>query len=199
MKRSLACSLTILALACGVAHADGSGTLYQDGKPLALVSAYAYRGPDPFEKTKEITTIVFSDICDSTATLERIGDAEWTRVVRGHNERIRTVIDRFRGPFEPEKYEDTYREALLDVIDRKRKGKEVHVEAEPEREEPTDLLEALRASVEAHGRRGRESRRRNGSLGELTKAELEKRARKAGIEGRSSMTKDELVDALEAR
>ena len=61
MKRSLACSLTILALACGVAHADGSGTLYQDGKPLALVSAYAYRGPDPFEKTKEITTIVFSD------------------------------------------------------------------------------------------------------------------------------------------
>ena len=45
----------------GVAHADGSGTLYQDGKPLALVSAYAYRGPDPFEKTKEITTIVFSD------------------------------------------------------------------------------------------------------------------------------------------
>ena len=61
MKRSLAASLTILALACGVARADGSGTLYQDGKPLALVSAYAYRGPDPFDKTKEITTVVFSD------------------------------------------------------------------------------------------------------------------------------------------
>jgi hypothetical protein len=61
MKRSLGYSLAILAFACGVAHADGSGTLYQDGKPLALVSAYAYRGPDPFEKTKEITTIVFSD------------------------------------------------------------------------------------------------------------------------------------------
>lgn len=61
MKRSLGCSLTILALAAGLAHADGSGTLYQDGKPLALVSAYAYRGPDPFDKTKEITTVVFSD------------------------------------------------------------------------------------------------------------------------------------------
>src|SRR5262245_46206229 len=61
MKRSLGCSLTILALACGLAHADGSGTLYQDGKPLALVSAYAYRGPDPFDKTKEVTTVVFSD------------------------------------------------------------------------------------------------------------------------------------------
>ena len=44
-----------------------------------------------------LATIVFSDICDSTATLARIGDAEWTRVLREHNQRIRTVIDRFRG------------------------------------------------------------------------------------------------------
>ena len=108
------------------------------------------------------------------------------------------LIDRFRGPFEPEKYEDTYRAALLRVIDRKRKGKEVHVEPQAEREEPTDLLEALRASVAAHTKNGKRARRGNGSLAELSKAELEKRARKAGIEGRSSMTKDELVEALEA-
>jgi class 3 adenylate cyclase len=44
-----------------------------------------------------LATIVFSDICDSTAMLERVGDVEWTRIVREHNERIRTVIDRFRG------------------------------------------------------------------------------------------------------
>jgi DNA end-binding protein Ku len=108
------------------------------------------------------------------------------------------LIDRFRGPFEPERYEDTYRTALLRMIDRKRKGKDVHVEPQVEREAPTDLLEALRASVEAHGRHGRRRRGRNGSLAGLSKAELEKRARKAGIEGRSTMTKDELVEALEA-
>jgi DNA end-binding protein Ku len=107
------------------------------------------------------------------------------------------LVDRFRGPFEPEKYEDTYREALLAVIERKRKGQEVHVEPVAEREEPTDLLEALRASVAAHSRDGRRGRARNGSLAGLSKSELEKRARKAGIEGRSSMTKDELVAALE--
>lgn len=61
MKLALGFSLTLFALASGLAHADGSGTLYQEGKPLALVSAYAYRGPDPFDKTKEITTVVFSD------------------------------------------------------------------------------------------------------------------------------------------
>lgn len=108
------------------------------------------------------------------------------------------LIDRFRGRFEPQKYEDTYREALLDVIDRKQKGKDVHAEAEPERgQEPADLLEALRASVEAHGRRGRETRRRNGSLGDLSREELDRRARKAGIRGRSKMSKRELAKALE--
>jgi DNA end-binding protein Ku len=108
------------------------------------------------------------------------------------------LIDRFRGPFEPEKYEDTYREALLDVIHRKQKGKDVHAETEPERgEEPADLLAALRESVEAHGRRGRASRRRNGSLGDLSRDELDRRARKAGIRGRSKMSKRELAKALE--
>ncbi len=82
------------------------------------------------------------------------------------------------------------------MIDRKRRGKEVHVEPQAEREAPTDLLEALRASVAAHSRNGKRARPRNGSLADLSKAELEKRARKAGIEGRSSMTKDELVEAL---
>ena len=109
------------------------------------------------------------------------------------------LIDRFRGPFEPERYEDTYRTSLMRVIDRKRKGKEIHAEPQAEREAPTDLLEALRASVEAHRRNGRSRRKNgNGSLAGLSKADLEKRARKAGIEGRSTMTKDELLEALEA-
>ena len=109
------------------------------------------------------------------------------------------LIDRFRGPFEPEKYEDTYRTALLRVIDRKRKGKDVHVEPQAEREEPTDLLEALRASVEAHSRKKKpRGTRRNGSLADLSKSDLEKRARRAGIDGRSKMTKDVLVAAREA-
>jgi DNA end-binding protein Ku len=109
------------------------------------------------------------------------------------------LVERFRSAFEPKKYEDTYREALLDVIDRKRKGKDVHVEPEGEEQErPADLLEALRASVEAHGQRGRRRRNgRNGNLGALSRDELERRARSAGIRGRSKMTKRELAKALE--
>jgi DNA end-binding protein Ku len=146
---------------------------------------------------------------DGMIVLEKMFFADEIRPTKGIVPRKATVpkqelamaldlIDRFRGPFQPEKYEDTYREALLAVIDQKRKGKDVHAEAEPERgEEPADLLEALRASVEAHGRHGGASRRRNGSLGDLSRDELDRRARKAGIRGRSKMSKRELARALE--
>jgi class 3 adenylate cyclase len=64
---------------------------------IEFTSGHAYgKSPDDLGE-RVLATIVFSDICDSTATLERLGDAEWTRIVRLHNERIRTVIDRFRG------------------------------------------------------------------------------------------------------
>jgi class 3 adenylate cyclase len=44
-----------------------------------------------------LATVLFSDIVDSTRMLERLGDHEWARVLREHNERIRAAIDRFRG------------------------------------------------------------------------------------------------------
>jgi class 3 adenylate cyclase len=44
-----------------------------------------------------LATIVFSDIVESTAVLERIGDAAWASLLREHNEAVRAVIDRFRG------------------------------------------------------------------------------------------------------
>jgi DNA end-binding protein Ku len=127
------------------------------------------------------------------------------RVDKRELEMARQLIASFGGNWQPEKYEDTYRDALLAVIKAKRKGEEVHVAAEPEEERPTDLLEALRASVEASkgGRRpAKAAASSNGARGddleELTKSDLDKRARKAGIEGRSKMSKEELVEALRA-
>jgi DNA end-binding protein Ku len=117
-----------------------------------------------------------------------------------------------RGAPKPEKYEDTYRDALCDVIKAKRKGQEIHRAAAVEEEEPADLMSALRASIErskgGRGARRSKASRGNGNgratgrsrsdLGTLSKADLDKRARAAGIEGRSKMSKEELIDALRA-
>ena len=127
------------------------------------------------------------------------------RVEKRELEMAQQLIDSFSGDWKPEQYKDTYRDALCDVIEAKRKGKEVHVAVEPEEEQPTDLMTALRASVEAsRGGRRRPTRASSSSNGgsasedleELSKSELEKRAKKAEIEGRSKMSKEELIDAL---
>jgi DNA end-binding protein Ku len=111
-------------------------------------------------------------------------------------ELARELIDRFSGSFDPGRYEDTYQQRLLDVIKRKRAGKEVRAAPEPEREEPTDLMDALRASLETAKRNGHR-RSDGGDLDRLSKDELRERAKDADIAGRSRMSKRELVRALE--
>jgi DNA end-binding protein Ku len=105
------------------------------------------------------------------------------------------LIDSVAGDFDPGQYRDTYRDALCEIIDAKRKGEEVHVAPAEEPEEPTDLMAALRASVERM-RDQRDGRRRD-RLEQLSREELYERAKEADIPGRSQMSKDELVRALQ--
>lgn len=44
-----------------------------------------------------LSTILFTDIVDSTATLARLGDAAWQRTLLAHNDLLRAELDRFRG------------------------------------------------------------------------------------------------------
>jgi DNA end-binding protein Ku len=97
---------------------------------------------------------------DGVITLERMYFADevrpteelapsGVRVAKRELEMATELIDRFSGSWDPKKYKDTYREALLAIIKQKREGKEVHVEQAPQPEEPVDLMDALRASLEA--------------------------------------------------
>ena len=64
------------------------------------------------------------------------------------------LIEGFSGRWDPTKYRDTYTNALRKVVQAKVKGKEVSPAPAPKgEEEPTDLFEALRASVD-QARRG---------------------------------------------
>ena len=71
------------------------------------------------------------------------------KVPKAELEMATTLIEQFKGTFEPEKYEDTYRDALLAVIKAKEKGETITAAPSEEEEEPADLLAALKASVDA--------------------------------------------------
>jgi DNA end-binding protein Ku len=59
------------------------------------------------------------------------------------------LVDSLHEKFDPTDYEDTYREAVLDLIDRKAKGKKIERVEFEEREETDDLAAALKASLKA--------------------------------------------------
>lgn len=126
------------------------------------------------------------------------------------------LIEAQSMPWRPEDFEDTYAEKVQELVEAKRNGEEIVVEAGPP--EPTnvvDLTEALQQSVDrarsgngsrsgkkrssqASGR-GREKRQKAPSgrgLAELTKKELYERATAQEVPGRSTMSRDQLVKAL---
>jgi DNA end-binding protein Ku len=61
----------------------------------------------------------------------------------------RTLIDNLTEDFDPTQYHDGYREALLEVIEKKVAGEEIEYIEAPEPTKVVDLMEALKASVEA--------------------------------------------------
>jgi DNA end-binding protein Ku len=57
------------------------------------------------------------------------------------------LVETLYTDFDPESYEDSYREAVLDLLKRKSKGEEIDVAEQEEPEQGDDLLAALKASV----------------------------------------------------
>ena len=57
------------------------------------------------------------------------------------------LIESLQRDFDPADFEDTYREAVLDLIKRKAAGKEIDLGAQEEPEHGDDLMAALEASV----------------------------------------------------
>jgi len=67
-----------------------------------------------------------------------------------------TLIELLHEPFDPERYHDEYRRALMEVIQAKLDGQEIAEAPAPVPANVTDLMSALKASVEAAKKRRHE-------------------------------------------
>jgi DNA end-binding protein Ku len=119
-------------------------------KGLTAVAKLAIRNKErlcalrPAAGTLMLETLFYPDeIREERAQFDdvQISDAEMKMAL--------SLIDAYSEEFEPAKYHDEYREALMELIEAKLSNQEIVVQPEPTPSNVTDLMAALRASVEA--------------------------------------------------
>jgi DNA end-binding protein Ku len=145
--------------------ADGAEKVYallvkaMEQSELSAVARYVFHDRQQLGTLRVrdgVITLEHMYFADEIRPTDGVVPKRLPRVDKRELELAETLIGRFTSSFDHEKYEDEYRKRLLRVVKQKQKGEEVHVEEPVEREEPTDMLEALRASVEA-AKRGKAS------------------------------------------
>ena len=136
----------------------------------------------------------------SPVNAERGGQRTDYRIDTFNTEDYEQLIDSLVTDFDPAAYEDRYHEQVVAFLHEKAEGREVAV---PEPVEDTgeviDLMAALERSLEAgRGTGASGTGAPTDDYEGLSKSALYELAQKRDLEGRSSMSKAELVTALRA-
>ena len=174
---------------------------------------------------------------DEVRTTDALDELKAVRTVELNDRELaaaRQLVDSLTSEWDPSRYHDTYRERVLELLERKAEGEDIVTKTE---DEPSgnvvDLMAALEASIErARGERsaggtaadatsgsGAKSGSKSGSKKagatrsssgsksassssskswrDMSREELYEEAQKRDIGGRSKMSKDELIDALQ--
>jgi DNA end-binding protein Ku len=96
----------------------------------------------------------------------------------------RQLIDSLASEWAPERYHDTYRDAVLEVIEQKAKGHPIKAAAERKPAKVVDLMEALQQSLKAPRRGGAKAGSRPAQM--KTSARGRRTARRAGDRRRAA-------------
>lgn len=168
----------------------------------------------PWKRVLALETLFFADeVRDPEDVIDNLPAA-----TRSDSKELKTAIQlvrQLRTDWEPERYHDSHRIRLLEIIEEKAKGNEIHVEEKAEEEgQVIDLMEALRRSIdqaktgatpEATARKSASSdssdsssssEADDGDLRGLSKQELYEKASELGISGRSKMSRRQLEAAV---
>ncbi len=111
----------------------------------------------PVDGKLVMSTMVYADEVNDPATIPELADLADVEVSDKERAMAEQLIESLSDTFDPAKYQDTYRERVLELIERKAAGEEdVVATPEPQEEKVVDLMAALEASVaaakEARGR-----------------------------------------------
>jgi DNA end-binding protein Ku len=80
---------------------------------------------------------------------EYIDEIQDVKVTKDMLDLARHIVNQKSGRFEPDKFEDHYETALVDLINSKRSGKPITPKERPRGENVVDLMDALRKSIGA--------------------------------------------------
>jgi DNA end-binding protein Ku len=78
---------------------------------------------------------------------EYFDEIDDVKVTKDMLDLARHIVDQKSGRFEPDKFEDQYETALVDLINQKRAGKPITPKERPRGENVVDLMDALRKSI----------------------------------------------------
>jgi DNA end-binding protein Ku len=98
-----------------------------------------------------MSTMLFPDEVVDPDSIDEISATSDVEVTERELDIAKQLVESLAGPFDASKYHDTYRQDVLDLIERKAAGEEIAVQpATDEEEEPVpDLMAALKASLDA--------------------------------------------------
>ena len=115
----------------------------------------------PYEGLLLLETMYYADEVRSPQALD--GDLGTARLQNAEVEMAKSLVENLSEPFKPEKYDDTYRKELLDLIQAKAEGQSLPEPAKEQDGEVVDLMAALRESVERTKKRRRAPSKRKAS------------------------------------
>ena len=146
-----------------------------------------------------LSTMNYADEVADPADLDapdNLGDVDVSEREVGMAEQL---IESLVTGFDPSAYEDTYQQRVVEFLEAKAQGEQVDLPA-PARDTGgvVDLMSALEQSLEraSQGRGAASGTGDASDLEDMTKDELYDLAQERELPGRSSMSKDELVEAL---
>jgi DNA end-binding protein Ku len=135
----------------------------------------------PIGRLLGLSTMYFADEIRSPESVENLPAG--VSLSKKEVQMATLLVSALSAKFDSTKFMDTYREQVLDLIQKKARGERIVAEPAPVEARVIDLMSALKSSLESVGA--------GVDRTSLTRSELLERAGRGDISGRSKMSEDE--------